>query len=145
MLFAIYLGISGSLTMVTATLIRHASHRWMYVAHGLVFAALCVAILATPSVRLETVILLTIFHAVVNGLGEAHIASSLRRHRKEAVILSVASLTSLAAAIALTVLRNGPISSMTAALGSYALAYGLCLTYFGWHLHRQMKDPVISA
>lgn len=140
MLFALYLGISGSLTMVTAALVRHVSHRWMYLAHGLVFAVLCLTILASPSVRLETVVLLTIIHAAVNGLGEAHIASALRNHRKEAVILSVTALSSLVAAVALTILREGPIGPMTTALGSYALFYGICLTYFGWHLHRQFKQ-----
>src|SRR3954467_15039829 len=58
MLFGMYLGLSGSLTMVTAALIRHASHRWMYIAHAVLLAALCLTILMSPNVRLETIVLL---------------------------------------------------------------------------------------
>ena len=139
MLFALYLGLSGSLTTVTAALIKHASHRWMYLAHGVLLAALCVTILFSPGIRLETIILLTIIHALVNGLGEGGIAATLRHHKKEAAIMAAMSLVSLATAIVLLLLRNGAISSMTTVLGSYALVYGICLTYLGWHLHRQFN------
>lgn len=140
MLFAIYLGVSGSLTMVTAALIRHVSHRWMYLAHGLVFAALCLTILLSPSVRLETVVLLTIIHAAINGLGEGRTAIALRHHQKEAIILSVNAILSLAAAGALFWLRDGPIAPMTTTLAAYALFYGACLAYFGWHLHHKFQQ-----
>src|SRR3954463_16676588 len=74
LLFALYLGVSGLLTIVTAALIRHVSHGWVYLGHGLLLAALCLTILLSPAVRLETVVLLTVIHAVVNGLAETRIA-----------------------------------------------------------------------
>src|SRR4051812_35463570 len=145
MLFGMYLGLSGSLTMVTAALIKHASHRWMYVAHGILLAALCFVILRSASIRLETIILLTAAHAMVNGLGEARMASSLWHHRKDALILFVCGTLSFAAAVALILLRNGPLHTMTNALGAYSLAYGIALAYFGWHLHRQYRDLLVGA
>jgi uncharacterized membrane protein HdeD (DUF308 family) len=148
MLFGMYLGLSGSLTMVTAALIHHASHRWMYIAHALLLAALCFIIVMSPSIRLETVILLTAAHAAVNGIGEARMARSLSRHRKEGILLTVISIISLAAALTLLLLRNGPLRTMTNALGSYSLLYGMALMYFGWHCHRQashiMRDAAAS-
>ena len=145
MLFGMYLGLSGSLTMVTAALIRHASHRWMYVAHGLLLAALCLTILASPAVRLETIVLLTAAHAAVNGIGEARMASSFWHHRKEGVILACISAVSLVAAAALVALRDGPLFRMTDALGAYAVVYGLMLIYFGWHCHRNVRRDAESA
>jgi uncharacterized membrane protein HdeD (DUF308 family) len=145
MLFGMYLGLSGSLTMVTAALIRHASHRWMYVAHALLLAALCLIIVMSPSIQLETIVLLTAAHAAVNGLGEARMAHSLRRHSKEGMLLTVISIISLASAITLVLLRNGPLHTMTNALGSYSLLYGLALIYFGWHCHRQASRVLRDA
>jgi uncharacterized membrane protein HdeD (DUF308 family) len=93
----------------------------------------------SPAIRLETVVLLTIIHALVNGIGEGGIAATLRHHKKEAAILGVMALLSVSTAVILLVSRNGPISSMTTVLGSYAFVYGVCLTYFGWHLHHEFK------
>ena len=137
MLFALYLGISASLTMVSAVLIRHESHRWIYFAHGLLLGALGLTILVSPAIRLETIVLLAIAHAMVNGLGEARICAALRHHRKESILLGTMAAMSIIAAVVLFVLRDGPITSMTTALGAYTLIYGTCLAYFGWHLHHQ--------
>ena len=137
LLFALYLGVSGLLTIITAALVRHVSHRWVYLGHGVLLAALCLTILLQPAVRLETIVLLTIAHAVVNALAEGRIALALKHHKKEASALGIIAAISVGAAIALMLLRNGPVGDMTMALGLYALAYGLCLVYFGWHLHRQ--------
>jgi uncharacterized membrane protein HdeD (DUF308 family) len=139
-LFGMYLGLSGSLTMVTAALIRHSSHRWMYIAHGVLLAALCVTIVMSPNVRLETIVLLTAVHAAINGIGEARMAASLRHHRGMAAVLSLVAAVSLVATVALVLLRNGPLHRMTDALGTYSALYGLTLIYFGWHCHKHAEQ-----
>lgn len=136
-LFGLYLGVSATLTIVTAILVRHDSHRWMLVASGLLLAGLCMATIAARGVRLETVIMLTVVHALVNGIGEARIAVSLKHHIKESVALSLMAAVSLVAALALAALRNS--AHTASALGVYALLYGLCLAYFAWHLHVQAQ------
>jgi uncharacterized membrane protein HdeD (DUF308 family) len=142
MLFALYLGVSATLTMVTAIVVRHDSHRWMSIATGLLLAGLCMAIVAARGVRLETVIMLTVVHALVNGIGEARIAVALKHHLKESVTLGVMAGVSLVAALVLAALRNS--SNLTLALGSYSLLYGMCLAYFAWHLHMQAQQVHIK-
>jgi uncharacterized membrane protein HdeD (DUF308 family) len=137
MLFALYLGVSATLTMLNAILVRHAAHRWMFIVSGLLLGGLCMAIIAAPGVRLETVIMLTVVHALVNGIGEARIALALKHHHKECIALGLMAGISMVAALTLAALRNGDVSRETLALGSYALIYGLCLAYFAWHLHMQ--------
>ncbi len=134
-LFALYLGVSATLTMVTAILVRHDSHRWMAIASGLLLLGLAMALLLARSLRYETVIMLTLVHALVNGIGEARIATALKHHVKESITLGVMAAVSLVAALALAALRNS--GHLTLALGVYALLYGFCLAYFAWHLHMQ--------
>jgi uncharacterized membrane protein HdeD (DUF308 family) len=134
-LFALYLGVSATLTMVTAILVRHDSHRWMAIASGLLLLGLAMALLLARSLRYETVIMLTLVHALVNGIGEARIATALKHHVKESITLGVMAAVSLVAALALAALRNS--AHLTLALGVYALLYGFCLAYFAWHLHMQ--------
>lgn len=144
-LFGMYLGLSGSLTMVTAALIQHPSHRWTYVAHGIILAALCVTILRSSNVRLETIVLLTAGHAAINAISEARMAVSFRHHRRLAAVLVLVAAVSTGAAVALIMLRGGPLHRMTTALGTYSALYGMSLVYFGWHCHEQAVHTLKHA
>lgn len=136
-LFAFYLGLSGSLTLLGAYLIRHPAHRWIYIAHGFLLAGLCVALFAAPNIRLESLILLTAAHAALNGIWELRIANALRNHRADSLLLLALACISLVTAALLLIQRNGPASAMTTLLGAYACVYGLFLTYFGLHMRRK--------
>ncbi len=135
MLLALYLGVSATLTMVTAMLVRHDSHRWIAIASGLLLLGLGMALVASRALRYETVIMLTVIHALVNGIGEARIALALKHHIKESITLGVMAALSMIAALTMAGLRNS--GHVTLALGLYALLYGFCLAYFAWHLHVQ--------
>ena len=136
-LFAFYLGLSGAATLLGAYLIRHSTHRWIYVAHALLLSLLCVMFFAAPSIRLETLVLLTAAHAGLNGVWELLIARSLRHHRSDALLLLLLALVSVVSAVLLVAYRNGTASTMTTLLGAYATVYGLFLIYFGLHLRRR--------
>lgn len=143
-LFAVYLGISGSATLLGAVLIRHTAHRWFYIAHGLLLAALALAMFLWPALRLESVIVLTATHAALNGIWELRTAVTLNHHKSDSVILLLLALASLTCATLLAIYHNGPASTATTVLGTYATLYGLCLMYFGLHLRRS-KVPSIAT